>query len=621
MRIRSAGILAAFVLFTGLNSFGQNYGSVGLDDEICYILEQCETRGLCSPLPPVRPWTRGLVLARIDEVLANAGGKALGDTERQILEYHRGRLGDVKPGLDLFNGSYSASTEIGRTGVEISGTVDLGLDIEASAGLYSGDESHYGMDLWANASLAGDIGRHVSYGFSFSGGIIRVPREKLGTYHIYYDGYTNPTSGDEYFDREIDSFSQPLTHFPYSYKKKWDGSVYFFNELSMFSSWPNDFAGVYNMRPEISASFLDDRLFLRAGQFEHDWGVMPSGSSLALNQAARPFLGIEGSFTPLSWLSVSTLTGVLEYFNERGIKDSSMPNQNAFSISMLNFRYKDFLFVDIGESVIWPKRFELGYILPFVNSFFYQNGIGDFDNLAMFFNVKARYPGLGDIWFSLFLDEASLEREMLFLDRTMISYRGGLQYSLPLLPFASLKLTYTKIEPYCYTHTGIDVPWYRGAMEEAYTNNGVGLGYYLPPNTDELLLRFEAAPWVRSSVHFQYQMIRHGADYGSSAVDGSSFLSELDPNGRSSKPVLRKYFLHDGAYQWNHVLKMGGGHSFNTRVPFRITAEAGVVFSQFSNIDGPPNAGSSSSYHMVDTTEYPRQTGFIFTLGLRIFPK
>ncbi|MDR2377123.1 MAG: hypothetical protein LBD96_11885 [Treponema sp.] len=587
-------------------------------------MELCETRGLCSNLPSVRPWSRKLVLSRVNESLANAAESpgALGNNERRILENYRDSLEDAGTGLDLHNGTYSGKVELGRTGVEISGKAAVEVDIEASAGLYPGD-TRYGTETWVNTFFAGDIGRHVSYGFSFSGGIIRVPREKLGRYHIYYDGYVNPPSGEAYQDRVIDTYGQPLTHFPYSYKKKWDSSVYFFDNLSDYSSWPYDFAGVYGMGAEISASFLEGGLFFRAGRFEHDWGSLPAGSSLALNQAARPFLGIEGTFAPVSWFSISSLTGFLEYYNELGIKKSSMPNQNAFTISMLNFKYKNYLFIDIGESVVWPKRFELGYISPITNSFFYQGNVGDFDNLAMFFNIKARYPGLGSMWFSFFLDEASIQGDMFILDRTMVSYHGGLQYSLPFLPFASIVLSYTRIEPYCYTHTTIDVPWYRVPMEEAYTNNGVGLGYYLPPNADELLLRFEAKPWQRGSAHFQYQMIRHGADYGTSAVDGSSLVSELDPDGRSSNPVLRKYFLHDGAYQWYHVLKLGGGHSFEPRgvVPFRLTAEAGLVFSQFSNIDGPANSGTSSPYHMIDTVEYPRQLGFVFTLGIKIFPK
>ncbi|MDR0668749.1 MAG: hypothetical protein LBF95_01590 [Treponema sp.] len=587
-------------------------------------MEQCETRGLCSKLPPVRPWTQGIVLSRVNEALANAakGSGRLGDTERRILESFRDSLGNTGTGLDLRNGSYSGSIEIGGTGVELSGKAGVEVDIEASSGLYPGNV-RYGAETWVNTSLAGDIGRHVSYGFSFSGGIIRTPREKLGTYHSYYSGYTNPPLGGAYQDRELDTYSQPLTHFPYAYRKKWDSSVYFFNNLSDYSSWPHDFAGVYGMGAEVSGSFLDERLFLRVGRFGRDWGSAPAGTSLALSQEARPFLGIEGFFSPLPWLSVSSLTGVLEYYNERGIKTSSMPNQNAFSISMLSANYKNYLFVDIGESVVWPKRFEMGYLSPITDSFFYQGNVGDFDNLAMFANVKARFSGLGSIWLSGFLDEASIQGDMFILDRTMISYHGGLQYTLPFLSFASIKLTYTKIEPYCYTHTTIDVPWYREPMEEAYTNNGVGLGYYLPPNADELLLRFEAKPWPRGSAHFQYQMIRHGADYGSSSVDGSSLVSELDPDDRNGNPVLKKYFLHDGAYQWYHILKLGGYHSFNIMgvPPFRFTAEAGLVFSQFSNIDGPANSGKSSPYHMIDTTEYPRRLGVVFTLGIKIFPK
>ncbi|MDR2177394.1 MAG: hypothetical protein LBP20_05065 [Treponema sp.] len=615
---------ALFAFFAAVASFGQTHSSISLDDEIYYILEQCEVRGLCAELPAVRPWTRGLVRARVNEALTSVveGRGALNSNERQILENYRDSLGDPKTGSDYFNGSYFAKAEIGKTGVEISGKAGVEVNIEGSAGLYPGD-TRYGTETWVNTSLAGDIGRRVSYGLSFSGGIIRVPRERLGIYNTYYDTFTDSDSESSYQNREVDAYSQPLTHFPYSYKKKWDSSVYFFDNLSGYSSWPGDFAGAYGMGAELSGSFLDGRLFFRAGRFERDWGSTPLGASLALNQAARPFLGAEGVFTPFSWLSISSLTGVLEYYNEQSIKTSSMPNQNAFTISMLNLTYKNYLFVDIGESVVWPKRFELGYMSPITNSFFYQGNVGDFDNLAMFFNFKAQYPGRGNVWFSVFLDEISIERDMFALDRSMFAYHGGLSCGLPFVPFGSIKLSYTKIEPYCYTHTTIDVPWYRKPVEQAYTNNGVGLGYYLPPNADELLVRFDVKPAARTSAHFQYQMIRHGADYGRSAVDGSSFVSELDPYGRSSKSVLRKYFLHDGAYQWDHILKLGGGHTFATRgaASFRVSAEAGMVFSQFSNIDGPPNSGTSSSYHMIDTDEYPRRLGFVFSLGLRIFPK
>jgi hypothetical protein len=156
-------------------------------------------------------------------------------------------------------------------------------------------------------------------------------------------------------------------------------------------------------------------------------------------------------------------------------------------------------------------------------------------------------------------------------------------------------------------------------MEIAYVNNGVSLGYYLPPNADELLLRFEAMPAVSTSVHFQYQMIRHGADFGPNAPDGSSYQSELDPSGRDDKSVLRKYFLQDGAYQWQHILKVGCDHTFS-KFPLKVFAEAGVVFSYFTNIDGQANAGSASDYHIVDEAPYTKSTNLILTLGIKFFP-
>jgi hypothetical protein len=272
---------------------------------------------------------------------------------------------------------------------------------------------------------------------------------------------------------------------------------------------------------------------------------------------------------------------------------------------------------------VWPKRFELGYLFPLFDNYLYQNNVGDFDNLALFFNIKGQYPRIGNIWFSLFFDEVNVgEANKLFeLDRQMITLQLGASVVIPWLPFTSVKLSYTKVEPYNYTHTREIVPWYDKLMETNYVNNGVCLGYYLPPNADEILFRFESMPVIGSRIHLQYQLIRHGADFGSSAVDGSSLWSEL-AGGRSTNPVLRKYFLHDGAYQWMHIIKLGGEYTLPISVPITLFAEAGVVYSYFTNIgDGLANTGKSYSYSVVDTSEYPRSTAIIVTLGFKLFSK
>jgi hypothetical protein len=373
---------------------------------------------------------------------------------------------------------------------------------------------------------------------------------------------------------------------------------------------------------EISASFWEDKLLLRLGRTSHEWGSVPFGSSLALNQMARPFLGIEYEFRPFSWFSIATMTGFLEFFNTKGEKESGMTSQNAFSTTLLQFRYKNYLFLDLGEGVIWPKRFELGYMSPITNTIFYKNNVGDFDNMSATVSIKAQYPGIGNIWVSLFWDEAFWVSDWYELDRTMLAGQAGMSFSLPFLSFSSVKASYTKVNPYCYTHTRNYNPWYGGniPMETSYTNNGVCLGYYTPPNSDEILVKFQTMPVKSLTTHLQYQLIRHGADFGPNSVDGSNLLSELDPDGRATKDELKRFFLHDGAYQWMHIIKTGAEWNLSG-APIALYGEAGVNLSYFTDIKENANNGKSHPHSIVDTSEYPKSNAFIISLGIKIFPQ
>jgi hypothetical protein len=159
-------------------------------------------------------------------------------------------------------------------------------------------------------------------------------------------------------------------------------------------------------------------------------------------------------------------------------------------------------------------------------------------------------------------------------------------------------------------------------METNYINGGTSLGHYIPPNSDEIRLSLDSVPTARSMFGLQYQLIRHGADYGSRAVAGSSIWSELDPRDRSANTRLRKYFLRDGAYQWMHIFKVKGEYSLTGfNVPVKLFAEAGVVYSYFTDIEGPVNSGSRPYSLVEDNPEYPQSRAFIGTFGITIFPK
>ena len=391
--------------------------------------------------------------------------------------------------------------------------------------------------------------------------------------------------------------------------------------------WPENVSIAARMLSEMSGSVFGGMLLLRAGRFGREWGAMIPGSSLAFNAAARPFVGLEAIFNPVSWFSFSSVTGVLEFDNTEGIKRPAFTFQNAFSLQQLELNYKNIFHVDFGSSAIWAKRFELGYLFPLLDNFFYQNFIGDFDNMAVYLNMRYRYPGLGGLWFSVFVDEMEVSsiKKAFELDRHMFAYQAGIQGILPGLPFSSMTLSYTKIEPYNYTHTRGYMPWYSGSepMETAYINNGACLGYYLPPNSDEVKIRFDVRPRFSTSGHLQYQLIRHGADYGPHQVDGSSLVSELDPDGRSEKPSLRKYFLKDGAYQWMHIVKAGAEHRIGS-FPLTIYGETGFVFSSFRDISD----AEYNTYHPTPQNKQPRPSAvgeylaykaYIITIGFKIF--
>lgn len=207
-------------------------------------------------------------------------------------------------------------------------------------------------------------------------------------------------------------------------------------------------------------------------------------------------------------------------------------------------------------------------------------------------------------------------KNMFELDRCMFAFQLGAKANIPFVPFGTLSFRYTKIEPYCYTHQAINyTPWYSDYISESYTNNGESLGYYLPPNSDEFHIKFQMRPSAFSSVALQYQLVRHGADYGSRQVDGSSLNSELPPEGRNN---IKKYFLRDGAYEWTNIISLYGSYDFKQlKVPIVLNCSLGFVYSSFTDTDS--SLGVKGDYHRIETDEYPVVKGFVATLGFTVF--
>jgi len=482
-----------------------------------------------------------------------------------------------------------------KENISINFNASLSVD---GAGAYYFEQSEFkgGFDTWLKLRVSGDLGNSASYFFNIGVALLYAEREYLGRWPIKVGS-----------QEEADVYTYPLGYFPYNYRSSWGGFLFpLADPRGGFTGWPDTVSIGFNSLYEISGTAINNIILWRIGRNEHEAAGIVEGSSLVLNKAAQPFFGADLQVNLLPWFRIYSLGGILEYYNSNGIQTSSSTFQNAFSLSMVSVYYRQYIKIDIGSSVIWPKRFELGYLFPLTFPLLYQNNIGDFDNLTLFGNIKFQYPELGFLWFSLFIDEINFEKEFFHLDREMYAFQAGLRYLIPFIPFGSLTVSYTKIEPYCYTHQKVKVPWYDKPMEQAYINHGYGLGYYLPPNSDEIKIVFEAIPTLQTAFNAQFQFIHHGAEYGDYMVDGSSYISELKENDRSSDPALRKDFLHDGAYQSFIILKAGVRHSLK-RLPLEFLFNTGVVFSYWKY------NGS-----ILDNAQYSSRTGIVAEAGVQI---
>ena len=328
---------------------------------------------------------------------------------------------------------------------------------------------------------------------------------------------------------------------------------------------------------ELNASLWESRLHLRIGRIRRDWGHGENGASLFLNSYARPFAALEGIISPLSWLDISIITGALEYFPKDSIWPDELFFDNMLNALRLEINPVKYIYFDLGAAVIPFKEIKM----------------------AFFADIELRLPRIFKLWGSFFIDSLNISMENPFsMNINSWAFQTGVKASIRWLPFASFSLRYTKIEPYCYSY---------------FTNAGESLGYYMPPNSDELLIGLETGILPNLKTYIQYQMIRHGVDFGYGAVGGSSV------NDKLTNFWSEKHFLKDGVYQWDNVFKIG--LSFKPilkSISLSFFTEIGFAVTRFS-INGTAGPGNEAEYEFFSDNVYPAGSKFIFTFGIKLF--
>jgi len=383
--------------------------------------------------------------------------------------------------------------------------------------------------------------------------------------------------------------------FPYTMSKMWDGGVLSLRNADAYSAWPDDPSLAVRLQGELSGVLFDRQLQFRLGRLRRDWGSGTSGSSLFMNaRAGVPFLAFDGVVSPLPWLDICFLTGLTEFYqNENGGKNENF-FINLLSAVQFEFNPLKYIYFSIGGSAVWLHQI----------------------NLAAFTNLELRVPGMLKIWGSFFLDRLDPSPDdFLSTNGNNYAYQAGLKTVVNWLPFGAFTFRYTKVEPYCYTDSYDGYDGRRLPSMTAFVSGGESLGFYMPPNSEELLFRLEAMFLPGLKAYIQFQMLHHGADYGYGAVPGSSLTDKL-PEARTSK-----YFMEDGVYRLNNVIKLGGSFKFMTGlIPLSVYVETGFVATSFT-INGSAGVGNRADYYLLSDSVYRGGDGFIFSAGVRLFPR
>ena len=536
------------LLLLSINLFAQEYNAVPLDNIAYDIIALGVLRGVILPPPAAKPWSARTIKQKLLEMLGDPSQLLTADEEETVVS-----------ALESFDRSLGFVINDGRFRAENKNAgFELGFAWESDFSVGTPGKSMSSVNL-AKLYTAGDALDFLSWNINAAGEFLYIDRDEQG--------------------------NTPAI-FPYTFSRPWDGGVLSLRNPDALNFWPDDPTLAYELEGELNAIFFDRLLELRIGRIRHDWGQGLNETSLFLNTHSRPFLALEGNFLPTQWLNIAFLAGALEHAKEDNCRTNVGQFANILTTAQIEFNPLIYVHFSIGAAAVLLNQ---------------PNG-------AFFTDLEFRLPGMFSLWGRLFVDRLDgSSGGSGFIAGNSIAYQGGIKTVVYWLPLSSFTLSYTKIEPYCYSGE-----W--NSRWTAFANSGESLGYYLPPNSDEFLVRLESMFRPEIRAHVQFQMIRHGADFGYGAVPGSSLYEKMG-NARAVK-----HFLKDGVYQWDNVIKLGAALNLRTRgIPLLFHAETGLVMTSFT-INSNAGIGNEAPHEPLSDQVYQPVNCFIFSIGFRLFP-
>jgi len=555
----------------------QGHLAVELGHPVYAVIETAELRGVVTRLSSVKPYTS----QQVAELLATMMGhmEAFSPAEQALIRQY---AQEFKAGAGVEQSLWKDKSGKARAGIRVEATTKF--DAGGLYDLISGSGSTALKDMWHLNS------RWVPY----------LEGDPLSWLSLKGEaGFT------------FDKIEKSL-YLPYEFTKEWDATHIWFGTPRNSDGTLDYPTASYDIREDIVAETDNGSLMVRLSRMRRDWGI--GSGSFSLSGTARPFVGFETVFRPSKFFAISGLVGSLTNWEE-GSKESkttvgliadtngdgkidssdtpvytALSYQKMLGLQRMELFPTDWLTISATSTLIGAKRFELGYFSPLLFSVMYQNQLADIDNLGVQVDGQIVVPKFGKFYASFYADEMDITNfeELFTKARNMFALQGGAKIPLPGLTFATFTAQYTKIEPFVYSHYATWYPDYRLRVDTSYTQDGENLGYYLPPNSDELLVRLDMTPAPGWRVALKYCFVRHGDNPQADWVAG---LPEIFGNTNDYMDYRQLYsynknFLHDGIYDFNHIGTINVAWRplqppklFGAEIPLELGAGYGIAYT------------------------------------------
>lgn len=296
-------------------------------------------------------------------------------------------------------------------------------------------------------------------------------------------------------------------------------------------------------------------------------------------------LVLSGDSPPLDFIEFGLKYGIVNFSSIHGstVGDFSYNMDERYTkywaFNRLKLSLENLFDIGIGENIVYSGRgFELGYASPLAFYKFVEQSLQDRDNANLYFDIQTSFIPNLELQGTFFLDENILSNlQNLYSYKNKTAYQlGAFWYEAFTINNLSLKLEYTKIRPFVYSHVDI---------QNTYTAWETNMGHPIGPNADEIFseLAYNVNDWIRTSLN--YRFVRRGENiYDEAGNLIKNVGGDINISHGPDPEFDNAYFL-DGERYNSNIFQIG----------FRVEPVRDFIFSITYNYDHENNLTSGNT--------------------------